>query len=99
VKLVWTQQAEEDRRLIFAYISEDDEDAAEKMDSLFTRKAESLLSFPEMGKPGRVAGTREFIAHKHYLLIYQVYGDIVEITAILHTSRQWPPVVGDETDE
>jgi addiction module RelE/StbE family toxin len=93
VKLVWTQQAEEDRKQIFTYIFEHDEDAAEAMDILFTAKAEALLKFPAMGRQGRITGTRELVAHKHYLLIYQVYDDIVEIIAVLHTSRQWPPII------
>jgi addiction module RelE/StbE family toxin len=93
VKLVWTERATEDRREIFVYIFEYDEDAAEAMDMLFARKAESLLTFPEMGKIGRIAGTRELMAHRHYLLIYQLYDSIVEITAVLHTSRQWPPII------
>jgi addiction module RelE/StbE family toxin len=93
VKLVWTQQAEEDRKQIFTYIFEHDEDAAEAMDILFTAKAETLLKFPAMGRQGRIIGTRELVAHKHYLLIYRVYDDAVEITAVLHTSRQWPPII------
>jgi addiction module RelE/StbE family toxin len=99
VKIIWSPQAIEDRIQTYAYISEYDEDAAERMDRIFIHKAKSLLDFPEMGKPGRVAGTREFVAHKHYLLVYRLRCDAVEIATVLHTSRQWPPVVEGETDK
>jgi plasmid stabilization system protein ParE len=61
------------------------------MDLLFAEKAEILTGFPEMGRPGRVSGTRELLAHRHYLLIYRIRGNTVQILRLLHTARQWPP--------
>jgi addiction module RelE/StbE family toxin len=95
VNLFWTPQATEDRKQIFAFIFEHDEDVAEAMDRLFVQQAEYLLSFPEMGKPGRVVGTHEFVAHKHYILVYSFTQDQISILTVLHTSRQWPPATDD----
>lgn len=90
MNLVWSPQSVEDRKQIYAFIFECDRAAADEMDNLFDRQANHLLSFPEMGKPGRVPGTRELIVHKHYLLVYTYVFDAINIVTVLHTSRQYP---------
>ncbi len=40
-----------------------------------------------------VAGTREFIPHPNYRIVYLVGEEALYILAIVHTSRQWPPVI------
>jgi addiction module RelE/StbE family toxin len=91
VKIVCSPDTVEDRNQIFAYIFEQNSDAAEDPNLLFIRQAEMLANFPEMEKSGRVDKTRELVVHKHYLLVYRVLSDRIEIAAVLHTSRQWPP--------
>ena len=61
------------------------------MDDLFVEKADLLVEWPEMGRPGRLLETREFLAHRNYLLIYTVALDELHILRVLHTSRRWPP--------
>jgi plasmid stabilization system protein ParE len=60
------------------------------MDTIFAEKAALLTRFPALGHPGRVPGTRELLAHRHYFLIYRIRGDQIQILRLLHTSRQWP---------
>lgn len=91
MKLLWTPQATEDRKQIYAFIREHDEDAAEVLDHTFIQQAQAVLAFPEKGKPGRVAGTRELVVHKHYILVYACTHEYIAILTVLHTSRQWPP--------
>ena len=88
--LVWTRSARSDRRQIFQFIAAVSFRAACKMDLIFAEKAEILSRFPELGRDGRVSGTRELLAHRRYLLIYRIYGEMVQILRLLHTSRQWP---------
>ena len=90
MKLVWTRLAQADRRAIREYIATDDQRAALAMDELFTQKAARLAQLPEMGKPGRVDGTRELVAQRSYILIYAVKDDHVQVLRIMHTARQWP---------
>jgi addiction module RelE/StbE family toxin len=92
MNLVWTRTARADRREIFDFIAVDSVRAARKMDLIFAEKAEILIKFPELGRSGRVSGTRELLAHRHYFLIYRIHEDEVQILRLLHTSRQWPPV-------
>lgn len=62
------------------------------MDELFSASAKRLVEYPELGRPGRIAGTRELIPHRSYRLVYEIERDTVWILALVHTARQWPPV-------
>ncbi len=44
-----------------------------------------------MGRPGRVPGTREWVVHRNYMLIYDQTDTEVRILRLLHAARQWPP--------
>jgi addiction module RelE/StbE family toxin len=93
VKVRWTSQAEQDRAEIMAYIAVDNVRAAVAMDELFGSAAARLGDFPHLGKPGMIAGTREWIAHQSYRMIYEVAeaDDTLWVLALIHTARQWPP--------
>lgn len=90
MKLVWTRLAHEDRRAIREYIASDNPGAALAMDELFSDKAARLVNIPEMGKPGRVPGTRELVVHRSYILVYTIKANQVQVLRVLHTARQWP---------
>lgn len=91
VRLVWTRPAIADRRAIRAYIAQDNPAAALALDQLFSEKVGRLLDHPRLGRPGRVTGTRELVAHQNYILVYDLTGDLVRILRILHAAKQWPP--------
>ena len=65
--------------------------AALALDELFAEKAGRLVDHPGLGRLGRVAGTRELVAHQNYILVYDVAGDLVRVLRVLHAARQWPP--------
>ena len=91
MKLVWTRPAREDRQAIREYIAADNPSAALDLDELLSEKAARLVDHPGLGRPGRVQGTRELVAHKNYILIYDLAGDLVRVLRLLHAARQWPP--------
>lgn len=93
MKLFWTPEAIDDRRSIYAYIEADNPSAALALDELFSEKANRLIDHPGLGRIGRVAGTRELVAHQNYILIYDtIADDQVRILRVLHAQLQWPPV-------
>ena len=52
-----------------------------------------MLPFAEhsyLYRPGRVAGTRELVAHPNYIMVYRVLADQVEITGVLHSHSEYP---------
>ena len=92
MRVVWTAQAVQDRRDIWDYIARDNETAAARMDELFSEAAARLAGYPLLGRAGLIAGTRELLAYDNYRLVYEVDADAVWILALVHVSRQWPPV-------
>ncbi|MES2260437.1 MAG: type II toxin-antitoxin system RelE/ParE family toxin [Pseudomonadota bacterium] len=90
MELFWTPEAIQDREDIYDYIEADNPAAALALDELFAEKAGRLVDHPGLGKPGRVAGTRELVAHPNYILIYDTAGNLVRVLRVLHAARQWP---------
>ncbi len=91
IELFWTPEAEQERDEIFDYIGADNPGAAIALDELFSQKAGHLLDHPGLGRPGRVAGTREMVVHPNYILVYDVADNLVRILRVLHVARTWPP--------
>ena len=96
MKLEWTTNARLDLREIITRIGSDDLSAARRMSSRFRSVARLLVHSPFSGKPGAVSGTREFVVHRSYRLVYEVDGELVRILALVHTARQWPPLTEDD---
>ena len=92
MKVAWTLEARQDRRHIRTYIAKENPAAALMLDALFTKKARNLVNHPAIARPGRVAGTRELVVHRNYILVYDVADDLVRILRLLHARRQWPPI-------
>lgn len=89
--LFWTPEATQDRDEIYDYIEADNPAAALALDELFAEKAGRLVDHPGIGRPGRVAGTRELVVHQNHILVYDVADDLVRVLRVLHATRQWPP--------
>ncbi len=92
MKVRWTVSARLDRTEIRDYIAEDNRRAAATMDKLFSDAASRLAAHPEIGKAGKIPGTREWIPHRSYRLVYEIKGSTVWILSLVHTARRWPPV-------
>ena len=91
MKIFWTPEALEDRAAIWNYISEENPNAAIRLDTLFSRALEKLSEHPQIGRQGLITGTRELIPHKNFRLVYEIDHDTVWILALVHVSRMWPP--------
>jgi toxin ParE1/3/4 len=92
VRVIWTPEAQEDRADVWDYIAADNPHAAARMDALFSDAAAGLAEHPKLGRPGKIPGTRELIPHESYRLVYEIEREMVWVLALVHTSRQWPPV-------
>ncbi|MCL2344662.1 MAG: type II toxin-antitoxin system RelE/ParE family toxin [Desulfobulbus sp.] len=91
MELFWTPEATQDRDAIHEYIAAHNPSAALTLDELFSEKAGGLTGYPDMGRPGRIADTRELVVHRNYILVYDVTSSRVRVLRILHAARQWPP--------
>ncbi len=90
VRLVWTRPASIDRKDIREYIAADNPTAALALDELISEKAARLADDPGLGRIGRIPGTRELVAHRNYVLVYDMADDQIRILRVLHAARQWP---------
>jgi toxin ParE1/3/4 len=91
VRLYWTPDALDDRRTIYDYIEAANPLAALNLDELFSEKVLNLIDHPGLGRIGRVAGTRELVVHKNYILVYDTTAELVRVLRVLHAAMQWPP--------
>ena len=91
MQVIWSFQARQQLDDIVMYIAEDNLTAALLVDDLLRNAADGLRRFPQKGRIGRVAGTRELVVHSNYALVYACGEDSVNILSVLHTSRQYPP--------
>lgn len=89
-RLEWKKRARLDLIKIVEHIAEDNPDAADKLADDIESKAQGLRERPELYRPGRKRGTREMVTHRHYIVIYRVKKETVEILRVKHAAQQWP---------
>ena len=85
----WTQTALLDLESLHAYVAEDSLAAATEVVERILSGIEALARHPEMGRKGRVSGTRELIVAP-YVVAYRVARGTVALIAIIHSARRWP---------
>ena len=91
MKLKWSVLALSDREAIFSYIEADRPQAAVRIDVRIETELEVLVLTPEIGRPGRLPGTRELvISRTPYIAAYRIEGDEVIVLRVLHGAQQWP---------
>jgi addiction module RelE/StbE family toxin len=97
--LEWSVFALADRNAIFDYIEAESPRAAVSVDARIQACVENLRQFPEMGRPGRIEGTRELIISRTpYIAAYRIVGDTVRILRLLHGAQQWPDEMPDNPE-
>ena len=73
------------------YISEHDPVAAGRVVGRIYALANNFADYPEMGRLGRVKGTRELIVPEFpYIVAYRVKDNAIHVITVLHALRKWP---------
>jgi addiction module RelE/StbE family toxin len=76
---------------IYERIAADNPDAAPRIIERIRIEVERLQEFPMIGRPGRVADTRELIiSGTPYIVPYRIKGEFVQIITVLHSAQRWP---------
>lgn len=89
-QLVWTSAARADLDSIAEYHAEADNRIGEMLIGRIEAVAGKLAHY-DTGRPGRVPGTREkSVAKTSYVIVYEIYDDLLFIFRIVHTARNWP---------
>lgn len=91
MQIKWLNRALQNLDDEAAYIAEDNPQAANAFVEHILASVAQLASYPNIGRAGRVFGTRELIiTHYPYIIPYRVKGDVVQLLRVFHTSRKWP---------
>lgn len=89
--IVWSPRAIEHLAHLRAYIAHDNPTAAQRMGGPLIDAVERLAELPNLGRPGRVAGTRELVVPGTPSVIpYRLRGDRLEVIAVFHGRQKWP---------
>lgn len=100
MRLEWSVFAQADREAIFDHIEADSPQAAVTVDDRIREQVEGLMQFPEIGRPGRIEGTRELVIHRTpYIAAYHIAGDTVRILRVLHGAQRWPEDMPGKTEQ
>jgi toxin ParE1/3/4 len=92
MQIKWLQRALRNLEQEAAYIARDNPQAAAALVMEADESTRLLIQHPDMGRPGRVPGTRELVLPRFpYIIPYRVKAQRVEILRVLHTARKWPP--------
>jgi toxin ParE1/3/4 len=92
MRVTWSPRARRARGAAVDYIARDNLQAALNQLDAVQQQVRILADHPEIGRPGRVAGTRELvISRTPFILVYRIDEDAVRILHFLHGARQWPP--------
>lgn len=91
MKEIWSPKALLQLEGLWNFIANDSEAAADSVVQRIFESVDLLKTQPEMGRPGRLAGTRELVVPRTpYFLVYRIRRGGIELIAVLHGSQRWP---------
>jgi addiction module RelE/StbE family toxin len=91
MRVRWLRRAVANLDQEAAYIARDNPRAARALIEEALEATSLLARHPDLGRPGRVPGTRELVLRNFpYLIPYRVRDKSVEILRVFHASRKWP---------
>lgn len=85
----WSPTALPDLESLHSYISEENPAAALATVDHVIAGIDALGRNPELGRKGRVAGTRELVIAP-YVIAYRARKSTIHVIAIIHGARRWP---------
>ncbi|NDV25747.1 type II toxin-antitoxin system RelE/ParE family toxin [Desulfovibrio sp. JC010] len=91
-KIKWLERATRDLDSIYEYILQDDPKSARKVASAILKNVRILEKHPQIGRAGRVPGTRELIVLKGAYLVAYCCNEEVEILRVLRHSQDWQDI-------
>ncbi len=100
MRIVFLSLAVNDLASIRSYIAADNPDAARRVAARLKKLIQALAAMPNMGKAGRVFGTKELVTPKigktPYIVVYRVREDRLEILRILPGMRDIDSLLEEE---
>jgi addiction module RelE/StbE family toxin len=94
MRIGWTRLALTDLIHSRDYIAAESPTSAGHVVDRIEKSSQVLGQHPEMGRQGRVGGTRELIiSGTPFILAYRIKENKIEILSVIHSSRKWPEAI------
>jgi addiction module RelE/StbE family toxin len=91
MQVKWLRNAAKNLNDATEYLADENPKVAIEFFVHSVESVNKLAQFPELGRAGRVAGTRELVIDRFpYIVPYRIKDGNVEIFRVLHTSRMCP---------
>ena len=91
MKIVWSRRAIRHLIALRDYIAADSPHNAAAVAERILKSVELLAAQPQIGRPGRIVGTRELvIPDTPYIIPYRIRGERLELIAVFHGRQKWP---------
>ena len=88
VRVIWAPPAIADVERIYDYIVLFNPAAAARMVIRIREAGDSLAELAERGRLGSVFGTRELVAVRPYVLVYEIAGPEVQVLRVWHGAQR-----------
>lgn len=85
--VIWRRAARFDLIRLVRHIAEENPLAARKIGRELVVAGDSLETFPNRGRRGRIRGTRELVAVAPYIIVYEVADSAVFILRVWHEAQ------------
>jgi toxin ParE1/3/4 len=90
MKVVWTRRAVRHLVHLREYIEKDSERNPTSVAGRMLKAVELLQNHPEIGRPGRVPGTRELVVtDTPFIIPYRVRRERLQLIAVFHGRQKW----------
>lgn len=86
----WTARARINVAALVDYVAACSPIAAITVEERITSAVARLPLNPTLYRPGRVAGTRELVVDRNYVVIYRITQSAIEIVTVLHSRTKYP---------
>ena len=91
MKVVWSRRAIKHLVYLREYIEKDSEQSASVIAKRILKTVDLLANHPEIGRPGRIVGTREMVVPGTSNIVpYRVRREQLELIAVFHGRQKWP---------
>ena len=91
MQVKWLRNAAKNLNDATEYIAYDNPKVAREFFIHTIESVNKLAQYPDLGRAGRVLGTRELVIVGYpYIVPYRIKDGNVEILRVFHTSRMWP---------
>jgi toxin ParE1/3/4 len=94
-KYEFSPEALADLEELLTYVADENERAADRLESVLQKAFEHLARWPESGHHREDITEQEvrFWTASRYLIVYRALADRVQIIALLHSSRDIPQIL------